>query len=132
VTGVDELIAWLRHQLDKDERDAPDIHERNCAVDQYKGFYDECDCGWPKRVLAEIEAKRRILDLHSPQATGYVDGVYMHGETGELQCEHCAEQCHSRSGLGCEQPDAPWPCPTVRLVAQPYAGQPGWREEWQA
>lgn len=92
----------------------------------------------PKRVLdevtlerADIDAKRAILDLHAPQPTGYVDGVYYHGEAGQLQCEHCAEQCHSHSGVSCDMPDAPWPCPTVRLLAQPYAGRPGWREEWR-
>jgi hypothetical protein len=47
----------------------------------------------PARVLAEVQAKRRILDEFSWEA----------GETR-----------------------------AIMHLAQPYAGQPGWQEEWRA
>lgn len=72
----------------------------------------------PARVLAEVEAKRRILDLHAPSADG-------------SECEYCSNLCHSGSGLWCPDPHAPYPCETVRLLALPYADQPGYLEEWR-
>jgi hypothetical protein len=151
---MDELLAFLRAQLDEDERVARETAGHGsttwkAGLHRWRGRIEADDAAlivrdvdlvdaehiarWdPARVLAEVEAKRRVLDLHNPQPTGYVDGVYTHGETGQLQCEHCAEQCHSGSGMSRDMPDAPWPCPTVRLLAQPYAGRPGWREEWAA
>jgi hypothetical protein len=63
--------------------------------------------------------KQRILDLHAPAPTNYVEGRYVPGEPTGLQCGHCAELCHSRSGLGCDSPDAPYPCETVQLLTDP-------------
>jgi hypothetical protein len=63
----------------------------------------------PKRVLAELDAKRQILDVHQP------DDV--------LDQPHC---------ITCgDWPTVPWPCRTVRLLALPYADKPGYREEWR-
>ena len=74
----------------------------------------------PARVLAEVEleradvaAKRRILELHAP--------------FGAPDWPHQA--CRTCGDLG-DPVEAP--CETVRLLAQPYAGQPGWRAEWAA
>lgn len=75
-----------------------------------------------EQTLREVEAKRRILDLHAPVPTFHHD---------QPQCEYCASLCHSRSGLGCDSPDAPYPCDTVRLLALPYADRPGYRDEWR-
>lgn len=134
----DELVGWLRQQLDEDERVIAAMEREEARV-RTAPIFQGHPLGWlegvdifvsSKRWRAEVEAKRAILDLHAPQPTGYVDGKYVHGEAGQLQCGHCAEQCHSGSGLSCDMPDAPWPCPTVRLIAQPYAGREGWREEW--
>lgn len=50
---------------------------------------------------------RDVLNLHAPRQ--YSDGT-------QLQCGHCADNCHSFSGLGCDSPDARWPCSTVRAV----------------
>lgn len=70
----------------------------------------------PARVLAEVEAKRRILDLHVP-----VDGYDPNGPI----CSTCGET----GNAGDETAVVRWPCPTVHALAQPYAGQPGWRSE---
>jgi len=38
-------------------------------------------------------------------------------ELDRLVCGGCQELCHSRSGLSCDSPDAPWPCAEVRALA---------------
>jgi len=61
--------------------------------------------------LAEVDAKRRIIDLHDDVSGG---------------CRTCMDAELSNDG-----PDAAaWPCPTLRLLALPYADHPGYREEW--
>lgn len=67
------------------------------------------------RVLAEVAAARAILALHDPP-----------GSTTKAR-RWCA---------GCLKPDDPdlfadMPCQHVRLLAQPYANHPDWRDEWR-
>lgn len=83
----------------------------------------------PARVLAEVEAKRRVLDLHAPARRRLQlvpeDG---NGTTtfGFYVCPICVPHIVEHG-----QDFDEGPCRTVRLLAQPYAGRPGWREEWQ-
>jgi hypothetical protein len=158
MNGMDDLIAWLRAQLDEDEQLAREASRRNQdgstptgehwrweetehdqvltlapMLDEYLNEggnvalrsaeqYPTRSVGdlphmvvpyaqevrtvdamhiarWdPARVLAEVEAKRRILDMVVP-------GNY-YGGYGEAYLD------------------------AVRELAQPYAGRPGWREEW--
>ena len=63
--------------------------------------------------------KQRILDLHAPEPSNYVDGQYVPGEPTGFQCGYCAGLCHSTSGIMCNSPDAPYPCETVRLLTEP-------------
>lgn len=71
----------------------------------------------PARVLAEVAAKRRILDEHQP-----IDGVSWHG------CTTCDAQ--GWGSCGCAG-SGDWPCDTVKLLALPYADHPDYREEWR-
>lgn len=139
VTAVDELVAFVRQrfdarmaQLDEDERvaSAAANHDVIRFADINLDQAGHIRRWLPTRVLeevrigrAEVDAKRRILELHandggdcavcsrSEMVEGWGGGEETYGEqrTGEA-----------------------WPCPTVRLLAQPYAGQPGWREEYAA
>jgi len=69
----------------------------------------------PARVLAEVDAKRRIIDLHPP----YADDI-----DGTLTCPTCI--------VNWEAPEFErWPCPTLRLLALPWAGHDDWQEEWR-
>lgn len=134
---MDDLMTWLLVQLDEDEartrkmlayaqQTVLTLQDPRHLGKFIPGWHD-----WPdvERMcterLAEIDAKRRILDLHAPVATGPT------WQPGPPQCEHCAGLCHSWSGTGCEGPDAPYPCPTVRLLAVPMAGRDGYRSEWR-
>ena len=69
----------------------------------------------PARVLAEVDAKRRILDEHPPIREPY-------GWAG--RCQRCID------GDDPWAKEAEWPCLTVRLLALPYADWPGYRPEW--
>jgi Family of unknown function (DUF6221) len=134
---VDELIAFLHACLDDDERVAREVSDR-APYDEWDATTAQGDddaarshaevvgiarphatsaarsiaehiARWdPARVLAELKADRRILDLHRPVRADDVPGL--------VQCSRCGGEV--------------MPCEHIRLLAQPYAGQPGWREEW--
>jgi hypothetical protein len=121
---MDELVPWLRAQLDDDERVAREANPELGAVRSFLELItpeveaDEAHIvRWdPPRVLAEVEAKRRILDLHAESDFPYDpdDGP------GDYSW---AAKC-----MTCYGDD---PCPTLRLLALPYAGREGYREEWR-
>jgi hypothetical protein len=134
---MDDLVTWLRAQLDEDERVAQAAGSRYETPASAPAILAGFNAGpqvvefaqlWtPARVLAEVDAKRRLLDLHDPYARrgGWPVTEYQ-------ACSYCAGLCHSGSGLACDQPvDALYPCETVRLVATAYAGRPGYRDQWR-
>lgn len=126
MAGTDDLVAWLGLQLDEDERGVREwTHPRadGLLTLSLRDIHEWTERAGPARVLREVEAKRKMLDLHWPQNAGY--------RMTEVQCGYCAGLCHSRSGLGCDSPDAPWPCDTVRLVAAIYSDRPGYQEDWR-
>lgn len=129
---MDELVQWLRAQLDEDERIAREATERQ-PYDEWDavGAGDDDDVSrshwevvkiarmsptpaarslalhiaeWdPARVLAEVDAKRQIVDLCKPpliDVTGPGEGP-------------------------------PWGLDVLKLLALPYADRPGYREEWR-
>lgn len=111
---MNELTTWLRVQLDEDERIARAAHPKLGFV---LGFVEigspEIDAdeahiaNWDaERVLAEIAAKRAILDAYE-------------------RADAAAEFPNREGGIAEGLEDA------VRLLAQPYAGRDGWREEWR-
>jgi len=69
----------------------------------------------PARVLAECDAKRRIVALHTP------------GDR-DRDCPECTD----RDYRGSAGMPLVW-CDTLKLLAEPYGieGRPGYREEWR-
>jgi hypothetical protein len=122
VAAVKEIAIWLRAQLDVDEANAYEVHDRDCqsVVMTWTDWTTPthagpCDCGWPERMLAEIQAKRRMLDDVVPDATGLdmsVDGEFRVGSRDEKAEPYLGDIL-------------------TRLLALPYAEQPGYREEWR-
>ncbi|MFI0268589.1 DUF6221 family protein [Streptomyces luteogriseus] len=124
---MDELVEWLRAQLDEDERIAraatlgpwvqsgigdygwtvdfgrPGAGVETADTEQGLADADFIAAHNPARVLREIDAKRQLLALHAEGST-------------DLFCAHCEHEP---------------PCPTLRLLALPYADRPGYREEWR-
>lgn len=103
-----EWSSWNR-SWDAGARDLAAGGERMAAlpttIDEHVCRHD------PARVLAECEAKRRIVNLHRPET--------FEDAPAEAFCTHDQRT----SGL--------WPCPTMRLLALPYADHPDYREEWR-
>lgn len=50
-----------------------------------------------------------ILERHAPRRNP---------DWGTLECEYCASLCHSETGLRCDRPDAPTPCPDLLDLAE--------------
>src|SRR5262245_6868960 len=99
-----DLIAFLTARLSEDEAYAKEPEGWN--------EYDEGDPGSPARVLAEVAAKRRIIDEHRPKGP-------------EEGCPTCTEQT-----ITAWAPEDS-PCPTLRLLALPYDQHSDYREEWR-
>jgi len=112
---MDDLVTWLRAQLDEDERVARThghlvVLARLDAVDRRwdpPAVTTHAEVWTAGRALAEVEAKRRILDL--------VD-LHFDDETGRAV---------TLGGYG----EAYWDI--VRLLALPYADLPGYDEGWR-
>jgi hypothetical protein len=77
---------------------------------------------WVKRSRAEREAKRRIVDLHPPTDP--------YNREGDRYCRRCLSPGYD-TGYPDEWCQDDWPCPTLRLLALPFADHPDYREEWK-
>lgn len=158
---MDELVRWLREQLDEDEQIAqeatpgpwwhnpgkqwlgPEAFEKYdlrqgeefvgyggphpftgavCSTGPASNMQGMKDAAFiaehdPARVLREIDAKRQILRQAFEHAAT-IDGEWgcCH-DADEIEAGHCEEQRPNDLRL-------------LRLLALPYAGRPGYREEW--
>lgn len=117
---MDDLLSWLRVQLDADERiaqgakalrwDHPDDAPwRRAQIMVDRKLPDRtapmiATFADPDRALAEVDAKRRILEAEQ-------DRVMDKGPLPERMRDMIETD-------------------VIRLLAQPYAGRDGWREEW--
>lgn len=123
--NVEDLTAWITHQLDLDE---------NATRKAIPGPWSASDGGviaadyladgkhiaaWdPARVLAEIAAKRAILHLHF--SWWY---IHPHGACATCYPRHTSATIKSdRITL--------WPCPTIAALTLPYRHRPGWNTAW--
>lgn len=72
----------------------------------------------PARVLAEVDAKRRLLTVHQ-RDTSY-------SFSGCITCDAGDNSCGCMGGSAYD-----YPCETLRVLALPYADHPDYREEWK-
>jgi hypothetical protein len=75
----------------------------------------------PARVLADVEAKRQLVRLHG-RATLRAGGGAQYFDTTTV-CRSCEPNYQFR--------ELSWPCPTLRLLALPYADHADYCEEWR-
>lgn len=117
MSGIDELVTWLRAQIDEDERVAQFAMPRRgeewnasyghafvilVDVDRHSKRHS------PARVLREVQAKRRILEV----ATSQIKVAEI------LPPEHAQQAAARAQGI-------------IQLLAVPYADRPGYRDEWR-
>lgn len=127
----DELLVALRPGLPR----PPDVMSGLWgAIVDFKPEFEDPDAASPlaqfqhaarhdpARVLREIEAKRRLLDLHEPAMNPGRDSDDDDPSTWLPVCSTCQVEI-ARPG--------DWPCEHLRLLALPYADRPGFREEWR-
>jgi hypothetical protein len=118
---VDELVQWLRAQLDEDEEEARRGYLKAEPLPDYDGWDKSTVAGLPPivaaRVLREIDAKRRLVERHAPHASGSVD------------CSMRCERTHPGVPV-CNHDGRRWPCPDVIDATSVYADRPGYRENW--
>lgn len=161
---VSELVDWLRAQLDEDERVALAAAERvgpQWSLRRYEELPDDpfsdgvvADGGEvigsgevmlpegehiarfdPKRQLDEVEAKRRLLDLHPHRRfAGPLRAASPHEADHRPAFDEApryvgCETCHWDSDHEENYPS--WWCDTVRLLALPFAGRDGYDESWR-
>jgi hypothetical protein len=67
-------------------------------------------------VLAEVDAKRRIIAMHATGDFPYDPDDGPGDYSWTERCDGCGEAT---------------PCLTLRLLALPFAGRPGYRDEWR-
>ena len=103
----DDLVTWLRAQLDDDERVAHRV-DPNQAPDQLRAMVTR-EGSLPflvvdsARVLAEVDAKRRLLDWLERRDDWALDNNLWTWDSAEA----------------------------VALLALPYADREGYRDEWR-
>lgn len=143
---MNDLIAFLRARLDEDEReanshyllksDAPGHDLRQGPTHSEVSYHDGSgsetmthaeywqrfhDPAPDKRLLAEVDAKRRLIK----QQFKYASTI-----DHEWGCGHDAEEIEAGE---CEwlNPHTGHELPILRLLAVPHADHPNYREDWR-
>lgn len=116
----EELVAWLRAALDDDEA-SEWPHRPSCQMlkpvppgwgGPMLGDSFSCNCDAASRWIAEVGAKRRIID-EAVETLGREDAwdPVLNGGSGE---------------------EYDWARFVLRMIALPYADRDGFRPEWAA
>jgi hypothetical protein len=135
MSGADELITWLRAIWDDDEQVIHEAAEDYFYADGHgravNRWFDRWSPDNPDGMLAEVEAKRRILDLYEDlkrrQAENSAEFVRLSKERVLDQQRFTNVKTHGweltgrLDGLRA----------AIGLLAQPHAGRPGFRDEWR-
>jgi hypothetical protein len=126
-----DLVEFLRAALDEDERVALEAVDDYYYLDEGEATLRFLEYHDPARVLAEVAAKRAILDLHESWPV-LVETEFSTTEDADRMTLQMSKRIawltnqEYRARFGDEPPTSP----IIRAMAQPYAGRPGWREEW--
>lgn len=144
---MDDLVAWIRLQLDEDERCAHvegdghwstpstgvlelgGVEGMDGLVLGPRGFAYHAALHDPARVLRDVEAKRRRMDYlaglqHDLGSEDFVTYdscriLAKPGELGDLDVGYCSCGLDAQRGH------------LFKIEALPYSDRPGYREEWR-
>lgn len=121
------LVEFLKARLDEDEQEAREAQ-----------LEDSGGANWGSgavlissaRMLAEVEAKRRIIDEHGLmfREIGWLDEDNEEAYEELEVCARCIPK-HSHFRSRAEVPTGP--CRTLRLLALPYADHPDYDPAWR-
>jgi hypothetical protein len=146
---MDDLVQWLRAQLDEDERialksieqaivnlagaDAASVADWHVAERAATGTFVATRDQWDRVTeivptyggahsahIAEHDPARVLRDIEAKRQI-----VKQHRPVGYGGV--CLSLCHTRAP---GQPQT-WPCLTLRLLALPFADRPGFQESWR-
>lgn len=132
-----DLVQFLRARLDEDEQVAQGHEQASAgwhADDFVMEVRDDANAGTvasvyrsgdlthiarhdPARVLADVDAKLRMLEAHRRDT--------QYSFSGCITCDVGDNSCGCMGGSAYE-----YPCETLRLLALPYASHPDYRPEW--
>jgi hypothetical protein len=143
-----DLVAFLRARIDEDEQIARDAMAeptgsgwwnnegtvRSTGPDVVDWVYlpvaDHIVWWHPGRVLAECEAKRRIIEAHSPPVP-YTTPSGFEFEPEPEQSNQC-RSCGYAELWEIEQYGPTYPCPTLLALAAVYSDHPDFDPGWMA
>ena len=118
---VDDLVKWFRAELDADATSAHDYDAWNGMCDS-PGIHLSAE-----QWLAEVNAKRRVLDRWRPAGADPHPGVPCENWPGQgAEFRDPYDSCVHHLNAPDRTPDE-----VVRLLALPYADRPGYRQEWR-
>lgn len=143
MSSMEDLVEFLRDCYDEEEADAHKamkalvpigpvsrelpaepvewvLNRLPAAVRQHIARHD------PARVLREVKAKRRIIEIHKLEVAK--DPARFNQLTGEQLPDVYEVNC-AVCGWATDDPTSG--CETLRLLALPCADRPGYREEWK-
>lgn len=119
MTDTPSLVAFLRARLDEDERDAQRVASAYADEESFWAPAVVINAGAlviPARVLAEVVAKRWIVEEHFNINDG--------------DCSTCVVGQWGYPTNGGAVPQH-FPCLTLRLLASVYADHPDYQEDWK-
>jgi len=135
MSGMDDLVAFLGARYDEvqaqQENPFASWHSRDCEAipDVWGREPGNCTCGTPARVLAEVDAKRRMVDAYLPPGADPHPGQECVNHEGQDPAEHTRDKACSRHLAASERllhSDY-----VLRLLALPYADHPDYRDDWR-
>jgi hypothetical protein len=113
---MDDLVEFLKARLGEDQEDAERGYLKAPEIPDYDGWNNSTTVGLTPavtvRVLAEVDAKRRIIEEIVPAMNGMDDRI------------------DSEWGVGTMDPSEYESVALLRLLALPYAAHPDFRAEW--
>lgn len=132
------ITEFLIARIAEDEARASWYHRLHClrtacdaeccwgdATDEQTDAERVCTCGYPARVLADCEAKRRIIALHIP-GDDFPDNPACVLCQWDVDCEAPRHDHQYEAGKRSE-----WPCETVLALASVYVDHPDFDETWR-
>lgn len=118
---MNELLVWLRAQLDEDERLIAEHPDGEDYGDGGRGIWAEEESNYPCAPYLRISKARALADLAVKR--GLVDAIAAF--TAPIRASEMAGAQGEFSAIRAQY------ARIARELTPPYVGRPGYREEWR-